>query len=84
MNNKKYFIGISFVAILFIGLICHFKSTYVSRAISDHDIKMEGAIKKIVAENFKHDFPTLSLPHIFIDSSLIKTIRNDSLITVPK
>jgi len=84
MNNKTLNIGIIVIAIFVIVLIFHWKSNYVRNEIVKHDTEIEKVIGQLVRDNIQNDYPSLVIPNILNDTILVKSIKNDTLITISK
>lgn len=78
MFNKKSII-IVIAAIVAIIVVCYIKHWHIENTIAKHDNKIETVIKSIVTENIRNEYPALYLPHITMDTLIVKSVDADSI-----
>lgn len=84
MKNSTRNIIIITTCVFFILLLFHWKTVYIRKEIAKNDDRIEGIIKKIVHDNIRNDYPSLTIPHIGIDTLFVKATEGDSVINISK
>ena len=84
MKNLTRNIILITISAFLILLLFHWKTHYVRKEIAKNDDRIEGIVKKIVHDNIRNDFPSLTIPHIGIDTLFVKATDGDSTINISK
>lgn len=83
MFTKKNLI-ITSAIILAIIVVFILKHWLIEKQISKHNDEIKRTISEIVKNDIRNDYPSLNIPHISQDTIVVKTISNDTLITISK
>ncbi len=65
-------------------LLFHWKTNYVRKEITKNNDRIEGIIKKIVHDNIRNEYPSLTIPYIGIDTLSVKSSFEESTIKISK